>query len=337
MKLFGRSIYPGRVEGEVLATSQGISFFGGIDPENGVVVELGHELEGQSVAGKVLVFPTGKGSTVGSYTLYRMRSAGTAPLAIVNRECETITAVGCIISEIPCVDQISIDRLDTGQRVRVDGEAGLVQILKPAIPPPPLCGSEPGTFAELTLSVRLPEIARRVIAQGEWTLEVRENLNALAEDMPKGKIRMLKNENSPDSSLWPAWLKPHLGKSWLEAPWFPAEVYFFRRILEASGYFQAEVGKAVDPYQFEKRTARKVIIDKLADVCANQIQAAGDDLKETMIHLLHTIIWGNQADMSIWPAGSEPPTSYSGEQHSAYLLANHSDKAADFIINGGAV
>ncbi len=54
----------------------GISFFGGVDPETGVVVERGHELEGQCIAGKVLVFPTGKGSTVGSYTLYRLKHSG---------------------------------------------------------------------------------------------------------------------------------------------------------------------------------------------------------------------------------------------------------------------
>jgi predicted aconitase with swiveling domain len=104
----------------------GISFFGGVDPESGVVVEKGHELEGQSIAGKVLVFPSGKGSTVGSYTLYRLKQAGKAPAAIVNAECETITAVGCIIAEIPCIDLVDIQQLTTGQLLEIDGEAGLL-------------------------------------------------------------------------------------------------------------------------------------------------------------------------------------------------------------------
>ena len=73
MKLQGRKIYPGNARGEALVSTQAISFFGGVDPESGMVVERGHELEGQSIAGKVLVFPTGKGSTVGSYTLYRLK------------------------------------------------------------------------------------------------------------------------------------------------------------------------------------------------------------------------------------------------------------------------
>jgi uncharacterized protein len=128
MILTGRKISTGSANGEALVTSMGISFFGGVDPETGKVVEKGHELEEQSIAGRVLVFPTGKGSTVGSYTLYRLKKAGLAPAAIVNAEAETITAVGCIISDIPCVDKISLDQLKTGMQLRVDGESGSVEI-----------------------------------------------------------------------------------------------------------------------------------------------------------------------------------------------------------------
>jgi predicted aconitase with swiveling domain len=127
MILKGRTIYAGRAMGEALVTSQGISFFGGVDPDTGLIVERGHELEGQCVAGRVLVFPTGKGSTVGSYTLYRLKHNGLAPAAIINAECETITAVGCIIAEIPCVDQVPIGEIATGVRVSVEGETVLVE------------------------------------------------------------------------------------------------------------------------------------------------------------------------------------------------------------------
>jgi len=124
----GRKISTGSATGEALVTSMGISFYGGVDPETGRVVEKGHELEGQSIVGRVLVFPTGKGSTVGSYTLYRLKKAGLAPAAIINAEAETITAVGCIISDIPCVDHIPIEQIETGMQVRVDGESGIVGI-----------------------------------------------------------------------------------------------------------------------------------------------------------------------------------------------------------------
>ncbi len=124
----GRPICAGTAEGKALVTTMGISFFGGVDPDSGVVVEKGHELEGQTVAGKILVFPTGKGSTVGSYTIYRLSKAGKAPLAILNAECEPITAVGCIIAEIPCIDQIPIEQIATGDHLRLDGTSGQVEM-----------------------------------------------------------------------------------------------------------------------------------------------------------------------------------------------------------------
>lgn len=127
-KFQGRVIYPGYAEGQALVTSMGISFFGGVDPDTGMVVERDHELEGKSVAGKVLIFPSGKGSTVGSYTLYRLKANGKAPAAIINADCEAITAIGCIIAEIPCVDQISLDSFHNGVWVTVDGTEGIVAL-----------------------------------------------------------------------------------------------------------------------------------------------------------------------------------------------------------------
>ena len=128
MKLEGRKIFKGTVEAEAIVTKDGISFYGGVDPDTGEVVEVGHELEGQSITGKVLVFPTGKGSTVGSYTLYRMKKNNTAPVAIINEKIDTIIAVGCIISEIPCIDKIDINNIKTGQKVVVNGSKGTVEV-----------------------------------------------------------------------------------------------------------------------------------------------------------------------------------------------------------------
>ena len=127
MKLEGRKICKGKTEGEALVTKDNISFYGGVEPETGNVVEKGHELEGKSVADKILVFPEGTGSTVGSYVLYNLKKNGKAPKAIINKECETIVAVGCIISEIPCVDHIEIGKIKTGDKLKVDAEQGLVE------------------------------------------------------------------------------------------------------------------------------------------------------------------------------------------------------------------
>jgi uncharacterized protein len=122
-QLKGRIIYRGKAEGEALVTSMPVSFYGGVDPHTGVVIEKGHELQGISIKGKVLVFPQGKGSTVGSYTLYRLKKNGAAPAAMINRETETIVAVGAIISEIPFVDKIDVTKFKTGDIVKIENDS----------------------------------------------------------------------------------------------------------------------------------------------------------------------------------------------------------------------
>ncbi len=127
----GRTISPGLVEGEAIVSSEPIGFYGGVDAKTGIIIEKGHELEGQSVKDKVLVFPCGKGSTVGSYVIYGLKKNGVAPAAIINQETETIVATGVILAGIPCVDQIDLNKLaiTTGDRVRVDAETGVVEKL----------------------------------------------------------------------------------------------------------------------------------------------------------------------------------------------------------------
>ena len=126
MEQFGRIIKKGTVNGIALVSKTPVSFFGYVDPKTGIVTEKGHELFGQSVTGKILVFPYGKGSTVGSYTLYRMKKEGSAPIGIINSECEPIVAVGAIISDIPCVDKIDITMISTGNVIEINN--GIVKI-----------------------------------------------------------------------------------------------------------------------------------------------------------------------------------------------------------------
>ncbi len=119
MKIKGRPLVEGEAEGELLVTSQPISFYGGVDPETSRIVEKGHELEGKSLAGKILVFPYGKGSTVGSYILLRLKKKGLAPAAVINRVSEPIIIIGCMISNIPLLDGIDISTLKTGIHAKV--------------------------------------------------------------------------------------------------------------------------------------------------------------------------------------------------------------------------
>ena len=117
-----RVIKSGVVTGEALVSSSPIGFFGYIDPDTGIILEKDHPLEGKSISGKILVFPTGKGSTVGSYTLYRLKKNGKAPLGIINLTSEPIVAVGAIISEIPMVDKVDISLFKTGDKITIKND-----------------------------------------------------------------------------------------------------------------------------------------------------------------------------------------------------------------------
>jgi predicted aconitase with swiveling domain len=90
-------------------------------------------VEGECITGKVFVFPTGKGSTVGSYVIYRMSKLGTAPAALVNSETEAIIATGCVISGIPLVDKLDPDPLTeikSGDLLKVSADEGVVEVVK---------------------------------------------------------------------------------------------------------------------------------------------------------------------------------------------------------------
>lgn len=131
MKIKCRTISRGVAEGEVLLTNDAISFLGNVEPETGEVVEPQHQLYGQSIAGKVLVFPHGKGSTVGSYVIYQLFKNGVAPAAMINLESEPIVAVGAIISEVPLVDRLEKDPykiLKNGDMVVVNSTEAFVEL-----------------------------------------------------------------------------------------------------------------------------------------------------------------------------------------------------------------
>jgi predicted aconitase with swiveling domain len=130
MILHGRRVMGGYAEGEALVSSEPVSFYGGVNPLTGCITEPGHCCCGENVSGKVFVVPTGKGSTVGSYVIYRMKKLGTAPAAIINVETEAILATGCVISDIPLVDKLDrnpVEVISTGMKVVVRGDEGIIE------------------------------------------------------------------------------------------------------------------------------------------------------------------------------------------------------------------
>jgi predicted aconitase with swiveling domain len=126
----GRIISPGKTQGIALVSEEPMSFYGGVDANTGEVIEKGHALEGQCIKDRILVFPQGKGSTVGSYVIYGLKKNGVAPKAILNEETETIVATGVILAGIPCIDGIEIRGVKTGDMLTVDADRGMVEIIQ---------------------------------------------------------------------------------------------------------------------------------------------------------------------------------------------------------------
>lgn len=133
MKFRCRVISKGKAEGEVIVSRKLFSFLGDVDVSTGEVVAEDSDIKGESIANKVFVFPSGRGSTVGTYSLLRMKKIGTAPLAIINKETEVIIAVGAIIAGIPLVDKVEGDFYScvrNGSRVIVDADIGYVELIE---------------------------------------------------------------------------------------------------------------------------------------------------------------------------------------------------------------
>ena len=133
MKIRGRSISKGIATGKALISKQRISLLGAIDPVTGLIIDTSLDIYGQSIANRILIFPGGKGSTVGSYVLYQLKKHGKSPYAIVNRRADTIVAVGAIIAEIPAVDSLELDLIEgeliaDGEEVLVNGTEGYIEV-----------------------------------------------------------------------------------------------------------------------------------------------------------------------------------------------------------------
>jgi predicted aconitase with swiveling domain len=128
--LKGRVIVEGRCRAEALVSAKPISFLGGVDPADGKIIEKKHDLSGLCIKDRVLCFPHGHGSTVGSYVLYSLAKKGLAPKAIINQTADPVVVVGAIIANVPMIDQVEIRRIRTGDTVEVDACEGVARIVK---------------------------------------------------------------------------------------------------------------------------------------------------------------------------------------------------------------
>ena len=153
---------------------------------------------------------------------------------------------------------------------------------------------EPNSFAYNTMIVRIPRILRDVISANSFSDDIRLNLEELYVELTTGAVPGLL-EDAPDRAYWDNSARPYLGHSWLDVPWFWAEAYFYRRILESTCYFQPGPTHNYDPFtpikQEEWLTAPKALDALLANL--------PKDREEAFERLLHASLWGNRIDLSL--------------------------------------
>ncbi len=133
MRISAKTVVRGIAKGEAIVSHMPISFTGGVDPNTGIVREPGHELEGKSIAGKILLFPMGKGSTTGSWQFYATYKRGNAPKGIINLRAEGVVAVSAVITGTPMVhllEQDPFQYIKNGDIVTINGDEGFVEIEK---------------------------------------------------------------------------------------------------------------------------------------------------------------------------------------------------------------
>lgn len=208
------------------------------------------------------------------------------------------------------------------------------KINKPAQPfPEPLSGSVHGSFAYRTVTERMPRIARETLAENDFTSQVSGELEDLIQDLPTGPIRRLHDVTAPDVEDWETYVTPYLGLDWLSVPWFFAEIYFYRRILEAIGYFLPGAFQGFDPYLKQKTRSLQAAEDSINSMAGQLEEALQASDPDRLRRLIVANLWGNQVDLSMWSAEEAHPSHREVQTQQAHLLVDDSSRVAEMLYN----
>jgi uncharacterized protein with ATP-grasp and redox domains len=196
-----------------------------------------------------------------------------------------------------------------------------------------LQGIEENTFTHTSVVVRLPRIARRVIRENDYPPAINDQLEALAGEIPTSPIRPLDDATAPDTVDWTGYVTPYRGQNWLEVPWFFAEYYFYRRILEATQYFQADERESVDPFAYQKRQGLITSLKTIRVLSARLKVLLREDFwsSEVLSELLVEALWGNQADLSLWPADEAGHPHRGKQQRTELIVVNDTDRVIEYL------
>ena len=202
--------------------------------------------------------------------------------------------------------------------------------IDPASLPPPLLTSEPGSFARHTFEERIPHIIQETAAQNAFPPEIAGALADLRGELLDGSIRELREE-APDVAFWDTVSQPYLGRSWLDVPWYWAETYLYRRLLEATRYFQPGHWQGLDPFAAQKRDEWQPAVAPRA--VAAVLDGLPADLPARFAALLMASLWGNRIDLSyklVADLGASAPAGAAG----SHLLVDDSAAVWEYLRSG---
>jgi hypothetical protein len=190
--------------------------------------------------------------------------------------------------------------------------------------PPPLLTSEPDSFAYNTFKVRVPGIVEETIQLNSFPDSIRGKLEELRTEIVDGRIRALR-EAMPDQVFWNQVSAPYIGRNWLDVPWYWAETFFYRRVLEATRYFQPGPWGGFDPYAAKKRTEWEP--GAAPQTVNSLLEALPDDPYARFEDLLHASLWGNRTDLSYEVATQRG----SKQEESSNLLVDDSERVWRYL------
>jgi uncharacterized protein with ATP-grasp and redox domains len=190
--------------------------------------------------------------------------------------------------------------------------------------------SEPGSFARACIVERKPQIIRQVIENNDYPEEIVLGLEAFQDEIAHLPISPI-HEAAPDIDIWNEVLSPYSGKTWLEVPWYFAEAYFYRKLLQITHYFQAGPWLGHDPFQKQKRSQIEADIQKLAPIWESLYD---QEVENLFIGFLHSSLWGNRADLSNFTVREKSRIGQATHLERHLILIDDTDRVHRYLSSG---
>jgi uncharacterized protein with ATP-grasp and redox domains len=211
--------------------------------------------------------------------------------------------------------------------------------------PFPLISSQIGSFSHYTVTKRMPEIIFRVIKENNFSPTINQNLSNLADELLSGYLSPLSDDTGIDVGSWNQYLQPYIGQKWLDIPWFLAETYFYRQVLQITNYFGPSEFQGLDPYGVQKAQGLESCRESIIKLCEKlhlvkeglnaperRSPQFGIDLR--IKEFLYFALWGNRVDLSLWSAFEGDRSQFDIETQLSNILVDDTSQVIELLTNG---